>query len=358
MFLPPRPIISNPLSQSNVYACKEGLQVDKDKDVWYNLLGDVMENDNNNDNHVESFYNYIDTVATHVEKNTESTYLEGMNEALSFLLDHEMQTPLDMETEDAVSDAKRAISDVTFSKEEVRKGIQLALLKGLKTLSVTNAMMTPDSIGMFIAYLLKKLFGDEEKLSVFDPLSGTGNLLATLDNHYEGALSFTAVESDPVLARLNENMLDALDCDQKTINQDTFAFYSDPFDLVVTDFPIESVDRKDTYFPYQVILHHLQHVKPGGYFITLIENNFFDQNESAGFKSRLLEEAHLYGLIKLDESLFTNHPKSILILQKKTDKNDTMEQFLLVDLPSFNDENAMGRSIQKIEQWFKNRKVD
>lgn len=311
-----------------------------------------------NTNHVETFYTYLDTVAALVEEKGDATYLEGVNEALNFLLDHTLETSLDMTGERALEEAKKAISDVPFTKEDVRKGVQLALLKAFKSLSVTNALMTPDSIGMFLAYLLKKLYGENKELEVLDPLSGTGNLLATLHNHYDEALRFTAVEADPLLSKLTKNFLDALECENETKTQDTLAYHSDPFDLVVADLPIESVDRKGAYFPYQLILHHLEHVKPGRFFIALIENNFFDQNEADDFKAKLLDDAHMFGLIKLDEGLFTNHPKSILILQKKTDKEDTMEQFLLVDLPPFSDEEAMGRSIQKIEQWFNNRKVD
>ncbi|MFW5894321.1 MAG: class I SAM-dependent methyltransferase [Bacillota bacterium] len=309
-------------------------------------------------NNVETVYAYIDQVASMVEEKSGASYLEGINEALNLLLDHAMEIPLDLESEKALEASRQSMENRTFSKEDVRKGIQLALLKGFKTLDVTNAMMTPDSIGIFIAYLLKKLYEEDESLSVLDPLSGTGNLLATLSNHYEAGMSFTAIEADAILSKTTENFLDALDIEHKTLNQDTLAFTSEPFDLVVTDLPIESIDRKDAYFPYQIILHHLEHVKRGGYFIALIENNFFDQNEADDFKGRLLEDAHLFGLLKLDEGLFTNHPKSILILQRKMDKKDTMEQFLLADLPSFNDEEAMGRSIQKIDQWFKNRKVD
>ncbi|MFP4078299.1 MAG: hypothetical protein ACLFUQ_04070, partial [Candidatus Izemoplasmataceae bacterium] len=209
-------------------------------------------------NRIETMYAYIDRVASTVEEKGTVSYLEGINEALNFLLDHTMEVPLDLETEKTVQEAKKSVQHSEFTKEEVRKGIQLALLKGFKALEVTNAMMTPDSIGMFIAYLLKKLYDDDEPLSVLDPLSGTGNLLATMHNHYESPMTFTAIEADLILSRITANFLDALDVEHKTLNQDTLAYHSEPFDLVVTDFPIESVDRKDAYFPYQVILHHLE----------------------------------------------------------------------------------------------------
>lgn len=43
-----------------------------------------------------------------------------------------------------------------FSNEEIRKGLQLALLKGMKHGIQVNHQMTPDSIGFIVAYLLEK----------------------------------------------------------------------------------------------------------------------------------------------------------------------------------------------------------
>ncbi len=312
----------------------------------------------NNDNSIETVYEYVDQVALNISEQTNLPYLKGVSEAIGFLIDHRLNVPVDLESEKMIEDARKQLETVTFDKETVRKGIQIALLKGFKEIEITNAMMTPDSIGMFFAYLIMKLYGGKKPLKVLDPLSGTGNLLATLINHYDERLSIQGIEADRILADLSQNLLDALDAKASIENEDTLGYQGDLVDLIVTDFPVESIDRKDTYFPYQVIMHHMNHVKPGGYFVALIENNFFEQNEADTFKERLMEDAHLFGLLKLDESLFTNHHKSILILKKKTHKEETEETFLVADLPSFSDEAAFNRSLDKIEDWFKNRKVD
>ena len=312
----------------------------------------------NNDNSIETVYEYVDQVALNISEQTNLPYLKGVSEAIGFLIDHRLTVPVDLESEKNIEIARQSLDSVELSKETVRKGIQIALLKGFKELDITNAMMTPDSIGMFMAYLISKLYGGRKPLKVLDPLSGTGNLLATLINHYDERLDLSGIEIDPLLADLSKNLLDALDVEASIATKDTLAYHGDPVDLIVTDFPVESIDRKNAYLPYQVILHHMSHVKPGGYFVALIENNFFEQNEADTFKERLMEEAHLYGLLKLDESLFTNHHKSILILKRKTHKEETEEKFLVVDLPPFTDETAFNRSLDKIEDWFKNRKVD
>jgi site-specific DNA-methyltransferase (adenine-specific) len=311
-----------------------------------------------NDNSIETVYTYVDTVATVISKETNQPYLKGVSEAIGFLIDHRLTVPVDLESEKTIETARQSLDSLEFSKETVRKGIQIGLLKGFKELGITNAMMTPDSIGMFISYLVSKLYGGRKPLKVLDPLSGTGNLLATLVNHYDERIDISGIEIDPMLADLSKNLLDALDVETAIATEDTLAYHGESVDLIVTDFPVESIDRKNAYLPYQVILHHMNHVKPGGYFVALIENNFFEQNEADTFKERLMEDAHLYGLLKLDESLFTNHHKSILILKRKTHKEETEEKFLVADLPPFSDETAFNRSLDKIEDWFKNRKVD
>ena len=45
-------------------------------------------------------------------------------------------------------------------------------------------------------------------------------------------------------------------------------------------------------------------------------------------------------MIKLSETLFKSNPKSILILRKKGEEVQLFKDFLLVDLPSFNDAEA------------------
>ena len=43
-----------------------------------------------------------------------------------------------------------------MENEQIRKALQLAILKGMKESSQPNHQMTPDAIGMFISYLVGK----------------------------------------------------------------------------------------------------------------------------------------------------------------------------------------------------------
>ncbi|RXD25017.1 class I SAM-dependent methyltransferase, partial [Acinetobacter baumannii] len=48
------------------------------------------------------------------------------------------------------------LEELEFTQEEIRKALQLAILKGLKAERVTNAVMTPDSIALMVSYLISK----------------------------------------------------------------------------------------------------------------------------------------------------------------------------------------------------------
>ncbi len=66
----------------------------------------------------------------------------------------------------------------------------------------------------------------------------------------------------------------------------------------------------------------------------------------------------MFGLIKLSETLFKNNPKSILLIRKKKENEVPPKEFLLVDLPSFNDTDGINNSIIKIDEYFKSREEE
>ncbi len=306
----------------------------------------------------EAFFDYLDQCASRLYHEDKTPYLEGVSHALAFLLDDQVNHPSFENIVDDWSSYKDAVIEQAFSKESVRKAVQIALLKGFKEMRITNSMMTPDTIGIFIAYLVKKLYGKSDKLVVLDPLNGTGNLSATLHNHVQETLQFIGLDADPLLCHIARNLFDALEMKHQVYHQDTLTYQGPKVDMIITDFPIESQDRKHSYFPYEVIMHHQQYLNPYGFFLAVIENNFFEQKEAPGFKKRLQDHMHLYGLVKLDEGLFKNHPKSLLILQKKQDAKEKLNDFLLADLPPFTDQTAFQKTLKQIEDWFLKRKVD
>ena len=75
-------------------------------------------------------------------------------------------------------------------------------------------------------------------------------------------------------------------------------------------------------------------------------------------KEEITKRGQIFGLIKLSDTLFKGTPKSILIIRKNDDKTKTIEDFLLVDLPSFNDLVDFNITINQIDTWFSKREED
>src|SRR5690606_33758528 len=87
-------------------------------------------------------------------------------------------------------------------------------------------------------------------------------------------------------------------------------------DLVIADLPD---DVEDKQLPYSIVQNLLQYVAPGGYFLFLIPNDFFNRLGHEAMREIILKEAYIIGLITLPEDLFKSRDvyKSILILQKR-----------------------------------------
>ncbi len=104
------------------------------------------------------------------------------------------------------SELKSLLAKADFRKWEhewIRKAFQLAILKGLKDKSHPNRQMTPDTIGLFISYLVNKFTGGRKGLTLLDPACGTGNLLLTAANQLsdKAGKSF-GIEIDDVLLKI------------------------------------------------------------------------------------------------------------------------------------------------------------
>ena len=309
-----------------------------------------------NKQNIEKFYDYFDGVANLLYSNYKKSYLEGMNEAFNFLLDNSFEDDYNLEDIAKIEEMKFVVTDISFKKEEIRKSVQIGLLKGYKHEYVSNSYLTPDTIGIFIGYLIDKIYRDTEIKSVLDPLVGSGNLVFSILNHLERKVKVIGIDNDILKCKLSRNIADLLEYDNEVFFQDSLTYYDHGFDLIVTDLPINENDKE--YFPYKVINHHLDGLRDGKYFFVLIENDFFEKRDNKIFKEEIDKKAYIYGLIKLNESLFKNNPKSILILRKFGDNIEKPKDFLMVDLPSFNEHESLNNTISQIDLWFEKREVE
>ncbi len=305
-----------------------------------------------NQNHIERLFEYLDTSANLFAEERNGSYLDGITEAVNNLVSDSIDASLSDATIEKMKSLMTTVNAIDFKKEEVRKAMQLAILKGFKQEKRTNALMTPDTIGLFMAFLVEKLYAKASELIIFDPLVGTGNMITTIANHMNVPTRLLGVESNVESYHLATALFDMMDYGDDLYFQDTLLFHNILADVVVTDFPYSTVE-KGTYFPYDVINHHYQNLNEGGYFLAVIPNDFFEIPGAEVFKDVIKDLWQVIGLIKLPDSLFKTIGKSIFIIQKIGPSVQKIENVLLADITSFEDEELLQIQIAKINQWFK-----
>jgi len=304
---------------------------------------------------VEKFYDYFDEVANILYLNYKKSYIEGMNEAFNYLLDDNLDGEYSNEDIEEITNLKEKIVNIKFDREEVRKAVQLGMLKGYKHSFSSNALITPDTIGIFMGYLIKKLYKNKTINSVLDPVIGSGNLVYTVLNHLSIDSKVYGVDNDILKCNLARNLGDLLDYENEMFYQDTLTYFDNGFDLILADMPITD---DEPYLPFQIINHHLDSLQDGGFSLNLIENDFFERKGNKTFRDEISKKGYIFGLIKLSETLFKSNPKSILIIRKKGENVKPLKDFLLVDLPSFSDADAFNNTLNKIDTWISIREED
>src|SRR5699024_4657950 len=227
-------------------------------------------------------------------------------------------------------------------------------------------------VALLVGYIAKKLTEEKELLRLFDPVSGTGNLLTAVLEQLPDETETYGSEVDPTLiqlAVLNANL------QQKQIeffHQDSLRpFLLDPVDLVVADLPVgyypDDIQAKrfqlkaeegHSYAHHLLIEQSLNYIEEAGYGIFVIPEFLFSSDQSEQLHTYLMEKAHIVGVIRLPESAFAskNKVKSILILQKEGTNTKAPKQPMLVQMPSFKNAAAMEDILEQINAWIKEYK--
>ena len=132
--------------------------------------------------------------------------------------------------------------------------MQAIILKGFKEMRIMNGNTTPDTLGIFMAYLITKLT-KEKKISIMDPLCGTGNLLHTIINHLDKEIAAFACDNDVWMTKLTNMVSNLLSMPVEVFLQDTLNLTQKDLDFIVFDMPNALPNQETGYFPYQAILH-------------------------------------------------------------------------------------------------------
>lgn len=295
----------------------------------------------------EKVFTFIDTYA----KSADSLYLEAIIEACQRWLSGE--------------DMPAITGDI--SNEEIRRGIQLAVLQGMQKSAQPNHQMTPDSIGMLIGYFASKLMQNKKEITILDPAVGTGNLLYAVMNTMDVKVEASAVEIDELLVRLAAVTAELLERPVTFLIQDSLRpLLVDPVDITISDLPVGYYPDDDNGANYVLMpteghayAHHLfieqslNHTKPGGYGLFVIPANLFESEQSPQLHLFLKEQAMIRAVIQLPESIFQSkaHEKSILIVQKPFERQTATPEVLLAKVPSMTNKEAMEHFLQEIDKW-------
>jgi site-specific DNA-methyltransferase (adenine-specific) len=322
----------------------------------------------------ENLFNVLDETASILQEELSCTYLEAIAESGENLFHQNVvQDELNELTQKRLQKKYAEVDLNDTGKEQIRKALQLAILKGMKESSQPNHQMTPDAIGMFISYLVGKFTKGWKELQLLDPAVGTGNLLTTVLNGLtDKEVSSVGIDIDDLLIKLAYVGANLQKHPLQLFNQDSLEpLFIDPVDVVISDLPVGYYPNDLRAADYELksetghsFAHHLfieqsiKHTNPGGYLFFLVPNHLFQSEEAKKLHDYFKEQVYIQGLLQLPLSLFKNEKsaKSILILQKKKADIKPPKEVLMANMPSLSNQKAMENMLAKMDQWFKENK--
>ena len=318
---------------------------------------------------IEILFEWMDEVTEIIQHHDNETYLDSLAITMETLFYEEPSEHFSERISHQIQSLLGKINMKQFTVEEMRKAIQLVILKGMQRTTQIQHMITPEAVSLFVGYLAGKLMIQDETIRIFDPASGTASLLTTVLSQLPQQKEVYASEIDPTLLKIALQNANLQKMNIEFFHQDSLRpFLLDPVDLVVSDLPVGyypddvlaneyqlKADEGHSYAHHLFIEQSLHYTRNGGYLIFLIPEFLFDSDQSDQLYQFLQENAHIVGVLRLPESSFKSkrNIKSILILQKKGKTTNTFKQPLLVDLPSFKNTHAMEDILTQMNAWFK-----
>lgn len=317
---------------------------------------------------VEKLFGVIDKSSTLLQAELSIPYLEAIIETGENIFHHDIRQNVSELTKKKLSDLYASFHLSVYNNEEIRKSMQLAILKGMNEAIQPHHAMTPDSVSLFINYLIEKLMVDRKSIKMLDPVVGTGNLLMTVMNNLNATIDATGVEVDETLLKLTYVNANLMKHELQLFHRDALQpLMIDFVDLVIADLPVgyypndevakEFLLKRDegqSFIHYLLIEQSLRYTKPGGFLIFLIPKWLFEQIEANSLTKFIKEHAFIYSLLELPESMFKSevNQKSILVLQKYSEHITRPKQVLIASLPSFSNQNKLSEVIKEIDEWF------
>ena len=304
----------------------------------------------NNISNLELFYDCLDESNNLLYDIYKKPYFELIEMTVNNILAGEVLN--DLENKEDINKLEAIyskIKDVDFSVEDVRKAIQSIVLKGFKEMRIPNGNITPDTIGIFMSYLISKMI-KKDSINILDPLCGTSNLLLTIANHIKKEVKLFACDNDLWMTKITKLSSDLLNYDVDIYYQDTLTLNLSNMDAIVLDMPHQEVIN-DKYFPYEALKYYSYMLSDKGCIIAMVENDFFNYDSDQSFKKEILKDLSIIGVVELPDDMFKNTKAKVILILQKTKLNDS--RCFMVKLPNFSDASKFNDALLDIEAWFK-----
>ena len=292
-------------------------------------------------------FDVLDESAIILYEKYKTPYLEGVIKTCENIISNSVEID-DEDIKAELLDKVKKISSVDFRKEEIRKAFQFACLRGYKHAGISNQMITPETIGIFVNYLVSKLY-IKETLNILDPISGTSNLITCIANNLNKEVNLIGVEKDVLSYKLSSAIFDLLGYGDKVFCQDALSFRSPLMDLIVGDF--SGIEEE---LVYSLLKYNGVNIVEGGFLIGIFDEEVVNDKILIKYAEDISSIWKLFGLLKLPKGILKNQTKSIVIFQKNGDLIIQPKKFLLVDLPEFSNKEDMKVVIGQINDWFQN----
>lgn len=306
------------------------------------------------------------------------SYLEALIQSVENLMDDgKVFNEENMISEKSVEKLEKIYESIDlkrYSRDSLASTMQLALVKAMKEDYIqANHQLTPDSIGNLIAYLIEIIVEPKGKLHLADLSVGTANLLLTvyhfLSQDKKREISLSGVDNDELMiATASTNS--AIQNTQISLQyQDSLTnILLDPADIIISDLPIgyypvddraakfkTHFEGKDTksYSHYLLIEQSINYLKDSAYAFFLLPTNLFSDENIKVLVNYLNDVAYIQAIIELPEELFANEKsrKTVLVIQKKGNQAEQMDEVLLTKVPDFKDFEVMKQFLGEIKEW-------
>lgn len=323
---------------------------------------------------VQDIFEILDTTAILLKKEFNYTYFDGLMETGENILNGEMSQQIQYSsTKDRLQAEYDKLEGYEVEKEIMRRAFQLGILKGMKEGIQPNHEMTPDTVALFVSYLMNRFLKDQKTGMVLDLAVGSGNLLNAILNNSEVELTACGIEVDELLIHLSMINSNLQQNQIELFHQDALApLFIHPADVVVCDVPVGYYPNQEGAKSFTLnrgeemaLAHHLfieqgiRQAKEGAYLFYIIPNGLFEGEGASELHTFIHEHAYIQGLLQLPVSMFKNerYAKSIFVLQKKGNGATAPKEVMLVELPSFKNAQGMEQVLSQLDEWFQTKKA-